>query len=141
MERIRNKIFSLEEANELIPFLERSLTELVSLGRDITQCRREIEVLSAIESAGASPASADVQALREKEKAYASSLEQFRQSLTEISRHGCVLRDLELGLVDFYTMARGQVVCLCWRRGETRIGHWHPIDEGFSGRRPLEELT
>ncbi|MGH7681251.1 MAG: DUF2203 domain-containing protein, partial [Candidatus Eiseniibacteriota bacterium] len=121
--------------------LERSLTELVSLGRDITQCRGEIEVLSAIESTGASSANADVQALREREKVYASSLERFRQSLTEISRHGCLLRDLELGLVDFYTMARGQVVCLCWRRGEPRIEHWHPIDEGFSGRRPLEELT
>lgn len=141
MERIRNKIFSVDEANELIPFLERSLTELVSLGRDITQCRGEIEVLSAIESTGASSANADVQALREREKVYASSLERFRQSLTEISRHGCLLRDLELGLVDFYTMARGQVVCLCWRRGEPRIEHWHPIDEGFSGRRPLEELT
>ncbi|MGH7681288.1 MAG: hypothetical protein ACRENN_04800, partial [Candidatus Eiseniibacteriota bacterium] len=62
MERIRNKIFSVDEANELIPFLERSLTELVSLGRDITQCRGEIEVLSAIESTGASSANADVQA-------------------------------------------------------------------------------
>jgi len=141
MERIRNKIFSVEEANELIPFLERTLTDLVSLGRDITECRREIEVLSAIESTGASPANEDVRALREREKSYASSLERFRDSLTEISRHGCVLRDLELGLVDFYTMARGQVVCLCWRRGEPRIGHWHPIDEGFSGRRPLEDLA
>lgn len=141
MERIRNKIFSVEEANELLPFLERTLTDLVSLGRDITECRREIEVLSAIESTGASPASADVRALREREKSYTSSLERFRDSLTEISRHGCVLRDLELGLVDFYTMARGQVVCLCWRRGEARIEHWHPIDEGFSGRRPLEDLA
>jgi len=32
------------------------------------------------------------------------------------------------------------VVYLCWRRGETHIGHWHPLDEGFSGRRSLDEL-
>lgn len=141
MERIRSKVFSVEEANELIPYLERSLAELTSLGREITGFRREIEVLAAIESAGAAPSSPDVRALREMEQAYTARLERFRQALTEVSQRGCVIRDLELGLVDFYTMSRGQVVCLCWRRGESRIEHWHPIDEGFSGRRPLEDLA
>jgi len=141
MERIRNKIFSIEEANGLIPILEKALAELTVLGREITTLRRELEVLSAIESAGASGSILDVRALREKEQAYTARFERFRQSLTEVSHHGCLIRDLELGLVDFYTMSRGQVVCLCWRRGEERIGHWHPIDEGFSGRRPLEELA
>ena len=141
MERIRNKIFSVDEANGLIPILEKALAELTVLGREITTLRRELEVLSAIESAGASGSNPDVRALREKEQAYTARLERFRQSLTEVSHYGCIIRDLELGLVDFYTMSRGQVVCLCWRRGEERIGHWHPIDEGFSGRRPLEELA
>jgi hypothetical protein len=141
MERIRNKIFSVEEANQLIPYLERSLAELASLGREITGFHREIEVLAAIESAGASAVNPDVRALRELEKAYALRLERFRGLLTEASQQGCIIRDLELGLVDFYTMARGKVVCLCWRRGEARIEHWHPLDEGFSGRRPLSDLS
>jgi hypothetical protein len=141
MERIRNKIFSVEEANGLIPMLEKALAELTTMGREITALRREIEVLSAIESAGATGSNSDVRALREKEGAYSARFERFRQSLTEVSHHGCIIRDLELGLVDFYTMSRGQVVCLCWRRGEARIEHWHPIDEGFSGRRPLEDLA
>jgi hypothetical protein len=141
MERIRNKIFSIEEANELIPFLERALAELTTQGRGITGLRRELEVLSAIESAGASESNPDVRALREMERAYTQRLDHFRESLTEVSHHGCIIRDLELGLVDFYTMWRGQVVCLCWRRGEAQIGHWHPMDEGFSGRRPLEDLA
>jgi len=141
MERIRNKIFSIDEANELIPFLERALGELVSLGGEIGGLRRQVEVLSAIESSGASEGNVDVRALREGEHAYAARVEQFRRSLGEITSHGCILRDLELGLVDFYTMSKGRVVCLCWRRGEAHIEHWHPIDEGFSGRRPIEELT
>jgi hypothetical protein len=141
MERIRNKIFSVDEANRLIPILEKALAELIVLGREITTLRRELEVLSAIESAGASGSNPDVRSLREKEQAYSTRFERFRQSLIEVSHHGCIIRDLELGLVDFYTMSRGQVVCLCWRRGEERIGHWHPIDEGFSGRRPLEDLA
>ncbi|TMQ66085.1 MAG: DUF2203 family protein, partial [Candidatus Eisenbacteria bacterium] len=98
MERIRNKIFSVEEANGLIPTLEKALAELSVLGREITTLRRELEVLSAIESAGASGSNPDVRALREKEHAYSARLERFRQSLTAVSHHGCVIRDLELGL-------------------------------------------
>jgi hypothetical protein len=107
----------------------------------VTGLRREIEVLNAIADSGVTAGNPDVRALRGKERAYADALERFRISLTEVSRRGCIIRDLELGLVDFYTMSRDRIVCLCWRRGEARIGHWHAIDEGFSGRRPLEDLA
>ena len=140
MERLRNKIFSVEEANRLLPALEHSLVVLTGIAREATTVRREIEVLGAIAGSGASEESPDVRALREKERLQAEQLERFRSELGAVSRHGCILRDLELGLVDFYTMAQGRVVCLCWRRGEPRIEHWHPLDEGFSGRRPLSEL-
>jgi hypothetical protein len=140
MERIRNKIFSVDEANRILPDLERMLDGLAAIAREATSLRREIEVLAAIAGSGASEESPDVRALREKERAQGELLERFRAGLAAIAQHGCVLRDLELGLVDFYTMAHGRVVCLCWRRGEPRIEHWHPLDEGFSGRRPLSEL-
>jgi hypothetical protein len=138
---MRNKIFSLEEANRLIPYLEETLAGLSALGQEVTGLRREIEVLTAIADSGVTSGNPDVRALRNKERAYAETLERFRVSLTEVSRHGCIIRDLELGLVDFYSMSRDRIVCLCWRRGEARIEHWHPIDEGFSGRRPLEDLS
>jgi hypothetical protein len=140
MERIRNKIFSVDEANRLLPDLEASLDSLSAIAREATALRREIEVLAAIAGSGASEESADVRSLREKERAQAALLTRFRADLESVARHGCILRDLDLGLVDFYTMAHGRVVCLCWRRGEPRIEHWHPLDEGFSGRRPLSEL-
>lgn len=140
MERIRGKLFSLEEANRLVPFLEEALAELSRLGREVTGLRREVEVLGAISDSGASAGNPDVRALRAKERAYAETLDRFRRALTEVARQGCIIRDLELGLVDFYTMAEDRIVCLCWRRGEPRIEHWHPVDEGFSGRRPLKDL-
>jgi hypothetical protein len=140
VERIRNRIFSVEEANRLLPLLETALESLSRTAREATMLRREVEVLGAIAGSGASEESSDVRSLREKERTQAALLEQFRGDLASIARHGCILRDLDLGLVDFYTMAHGRVVCLCWRRGEPRIEHWHPLDEGFSGRRPLSEL-
>jgi hypothetical protein len=140
MERIRNKIFSVDEANRLLPALEATLESLSEIARNATALRREIEVLGAIATSGASEESADVRALREKERAQAALLARFRAGLATIANEGCILRDLDLGLVDFYTMSHGRVVCLCWRRGEAAIEHWHPLDEGFSGRRPLSEL-
>lgn len=138
---MRNKIFSIEEANRLIPYLEEGLARLAALGQEVTGLRREIEVLNAIADSGATTGNVDVRSLRIKERAYAEALERFRVLLADVARHGCIVRDLELGLVDFYTMSRDRIVCLCWRRGESRIEHWHPIDEGFSGRRPLEDLA
>lgn len=140
MERIRSRIFSVEEANQLLPYLDRALERLTALGRDLTALKREIEVLGAIADSGATAPNPDLRSLQDKEDGYETAVERFRQALAEVSRNGCIIRDVELGLVDFYTMNRDQVVCLCWRRGEPRIEHWHPIDEGFSGRRPLEEL-
>lgn len=140
MERIRNKIFSVEEANGLIPYLESSLQKLGAGARDLGALQSEIQVLNAIESSGATSRNHDVQELREKEARCARMLEEFRAALHEVASRGCILRDLDLGLVDFYTMARDKVVCLCWRLGEPSITHWHTTDEGFSGRRPLSEL-
>jgi hypothetical protein len=140
VERIRNKVFSIEEANALLPFLERALARLAELGAEVTAMRREIEVLGAIESTGADPSNPDVIALRGKEHACSESLDRFRTLLFDVTRHGCVVRDLEMGLVDFYAVSQGRLICLCWRRGEPRIAHWHGADEGFAGRRPLDDL-
>jgi len=140
MERLRNKIFSAEEANSLLPFLELALESLAGIAREAAGLRRDLDVLAAIAGSGASEENPDMRLLREKEAALQGLLERFRSELEEVSARGCIVRDLELGLVDFYTMSQGRVVCLCWRRGESRIEHWHHLNEGFSGRRPLSEL-
>jgi hypothetical protein len=57
--------------------------------------------------------------------------------LEEIQRMGGVIKDLGLGLVDFPHLRDGREVNLCWRLGEERITHWHGLDEGYTGRKPL----
>jgi hypothetical protein len=42
-------------------------------------------------------------------------------------------------LVDFPSLRRGEKVYLCWKLGEERIGYWHGIEEGFAGRKPLDD--
>jgi len=65
MERIRNKIFSVEEANRLIPYLEQALDALAQSARQIAALRSEVSVLAAIESSGATSKNLDVRDLRE----------------------------------------------------------------------------
>jgi len=53
---------------------------------------------------------------------------------------GCELKDIDLGLVDFRSEQRGREIYLCWKLGEETIGWWHELEEGYSGRQPLEIL-
>lgn len=60
-----------------------------------------------------------------------------QEGLRAIQKLGGVTKDVEMGLVDFPHRREGQVVNLCWRYGETRITHWHGLDEGYASRKPL----
>ena len=66
--------------------------------------------------------------------AEAAELERCLDALTEL---GVQVKDPEAGLLDFPAVRGGEEVLLCWRVGEDEIAFWHPVDEGFSGRRPL----
>ncbi len=68
-------------------------------------------------------------------------IDQMAAGVARIDAMGLTLRDIEHGLVDFPALVSGRQVWLCWQRGEPAIGWWHPIDTGFSGRRPLAELS
>ena len=62
------------------------------------------------------------------------------RTVDEIAEHGAEVKDLDEGLIDFPALHRGETVLLCWRLGEDEIRHWHRVEDGFAGRRPVEEL-
>jgi hypothetical protein len=64
--------------------------------------------------------------------------ESLRTALERISETGCVVKDLDSGLLDFPAVVKNEVVYLCWRLGEDRIRFYHRQDEGFAGRKPLD---
>ncbi len=73
----------------------------------------------------------------EREKAASRVLE----AVNKIQETGCLVKDLDEGLIDFPTLLKGEEVYLCWKLGEKRIGYWHGIEEGFAGRKPLDDST
>jgi len=61
-----------------------------------------------------------------------------KTALERIEATGCVVKDLDVGLLDFPALIDNEEVYLCWRLGEDRIRFWHRQDEGFAGRKPLD---
>ena len=131
------RIFTVEEANALVPTLELELGELARL-------RSELE--NAIEAVGG-PEQAVAILQRGEPPRHGKEDEGLRLegiaseisvAMTRIQAFGCVLKDLDAGLVDFYAMRDDEPVFLCWQLGEPAVAHWHPLDEGFAGRRVIE---
>jgi len=68
-----------------------------------------------------------------------SSAARLRSAIEEVQELGCVIKDLDIGLVDFPTFFRGVEVYLCWKLGEPDIAFWHGMDEGFRGRKAIDQ--
>ena len=63
----------------------------------------------------------------------------LREAIEGVQETGCLIKDLDIGLIDFLTRYHGQDVCLCWKLGEDHIRFWHGMEEGFRGRKPIDE--
>lgn len=57
--------------------------------------------------------------------------------MAQIQSHGCIIKSINAGLLDFLTKRNGRHVYLCWRYGEPRVEFYHELHNGFSGRRPV----
>jgi hypothetical protein len=130
------RLFSLEEANRLIPVLEPLLAALADKKAEILAKQEELTALLKGGEAPYGEQRAD-RLVRGKEEIKFIA-EEFNVSLHEVSQLGCLVKDVDLGLVDFPTLHHGREAFLCWRRGEPAVGYWHGLDEGFTGRKPLD---
>lgn len=121
--------FTLAQAEALIPELEALFAKALRL-RD--QAEKRAESVRALEESGADPAKT---ALERGQLQFLVA--RVNECLAEVSTLGAVPKGLEPALVDFPHRLGGKAVYLCWRAGEKRITHYHGVEEGFAGRRPL----
>lgn len=124
------KFFTLDEANDLLPTVRKQLSLLRETRKRIVglQARVDIEELTAGPRADLGPLLKSIDA----------EVQAFHKGLEGFQALGCELKDLEKGLVDFYSMRGNDVVYLCWMDGEDSIQWWHSLDSGVKGRRPLD---
>jgi hypothetical protein len=121
------KLFTLEEANALLPEVRRLLAR-IDLAR-ATLRRMGPEAKRASQSKGGGGIAHGFQ--------YSDALATFLALTQEILGLGIEIKDLDQWLIDFPSQRDGRVVYLCWRRGEENIEWWHDMDAGFAGRQPL----
>ena len=67
------------------------------------------------------------------------AMNRLEGEVRKLEELGCVLKDANLGLVDFPAVRLGERVWLCWKLGEDHVGFWHTRHEGYTGRKPVEE--
>lgn len=122
------RYFTVEEANELLPAINALMERLQNRRQNIITSRKELNDVLANEQSdfGGPSASALVQDF--------IAIEALAE---QIRAHGCVIKDLNTGLVDFLSRREDREVYLCWRFGEPEVASYHELHTGFRGRRPI----
>jgi hypothetical protein len=128
--------FTPDEANnaldEVRPVAER-LVAVRTRMRELEQSQGELVI--AIGGNGGGYAATDLNAAQTELGSLADVALACVDKLEEL---GVVLKDLDLGLLDFRSVREGEDVLLCWHVGEEAVTSWHGLDEGFAGRKPID---
>ena len=129
------RMFTLEAANDLVPWLEERFAAMSPLRAELVEGQEEL--LSLLRRRRSNGHSSSEEEIAAAENAVARLTRRLQEAVAEITGRGILVRDIGRGLVDFPSQRDGDTVYLCWQRGEAAIEWWHPTDTGFSGRRRL----
>ena len=132
-----SRYFSHEQATRLLPEVERLLRLAVHARTVYEEADQAIVTLQQrVQSMGGIVV--DISKARLLQESREEGAKHLREAIESITELGVQVKDLDIGLVDFPTTYHGQEVLLCWRLGEPRIGHWHGLEEGVRGRKPID---
>jgi len=131
------RLFTLTEAERTRREIEPLLIEAMESRRKLSEVEEQVGQITRriLVMGGILVNTALTGRLRNEREKLAGTI---RSALEGIEATGCIVKDLDTGLLDFPSRIDGQEVYLCWRLGEDRIRFWHRQDEGFAGRRPLD---
>jgi hypothetical protein len=130
---MKGKIFTPDEANRMLPLVARIADDIVGTYVDVNRALQEFEACKQAAEKDAFKAEELVQ----RDADVARVLDRFQGLIEEVEALGGTVKDYERGFIDFYGEVDGEIVYLCWERGEPRIDHWHRLEEGFAKRRSL----
>jgi hypothetical protein len=127
--------FTPEEANAALTHVRPLVERMVAHRRaHVEALERQEELEGRIRGNGGGIPPAQLAETAAEVERHARELARAVDDIVEL---GVEVKDLEEGLVDFPALRNGETVLLCWRLGEDEIRHWHTVQEGFAGRRPL----
>lgn len=133
-----SRTFTLDEAESLLPVLETLLRTAINSKKLIEEFEAEQQALHhrIFLNGGIH---VDVVSLARRKAERVKAEQRAKDALAEIDSIGVQVKDLDIGLLDFPCEVEGEIVLLCWKLGESGITHWHGTQEGFAGRKPIDE--
>ena len=133
-----DRTFTLAEAQTLLPVLESLLRSAITSKQLMEEVEAAMQALThRIFLNGGTHVDVVATARRKAERAKAE--QRAKDALAEIDSIGVQVKDIDIGLLDFPCEVEGRIVLLCWKMGEGSITHWHSPEEGFAGRKPIDE--
>ncbi len=122
------KYFTLDEALEMLPFVRASFERISSIREELGLTAEAMEQLT--KKAGSNGGG-------QRSTGYLEKILSLNAVLSELSDRGILVKDVNVGLVDFPHIRDGREVLLCFMMGEETIAYYHEVETGFAGRRPL----
>ena len=122
------KFFSVEEANTLLQEIEPLVGQLLERRAQVIEARsssKELLKTNVSDFGGPLPSR------------MAGDFIAMERLMKRIRSHGCLIKDINSGLVDFLSIRNGREVYLCWKYGEPRVEYFHELHSGFAGRQPI----
>lgn len=131
------RYFTLEQAEQTLPRVESAVRESLVL-KEQYQIAEQVfrDLTRKVMLSGGMMVDRDRAGRLKQERDHCAV--RLQSALNTIQESGCLVKDLDIGLLDFPTIYHGREVYLCWRLGESRIEYWHDIDAGFRGRRRID---
>jgi len=129
------RLFSREEAEQVLPKIVPLLEELRALKRQHDEWQAKAEALQ--QNTKSNGHGMDVEASRVTQGQQSTGV-QINGLIEKVRSLGAEVKDIEIGLIDFRSRVRGREVYLCWKLGEDGIRWWHDLNTGYGSREPLE---
>jgi len=134
----RIKLFTVDEAEKTLPLVRRIVGDIVKTFGEREKRVIERQKLPPTPTPGSAAEERAFQLERDIEN-LATEIGRYNEELQAI---GVELKDLRIGLIDFFSRYDGRIVYLCWKldEGET-LGWWHDLHNGFRGRQPITPMN
>lgn len=132
------RTFTLEEAQILLPVLQSLLERAIKGKEEVQEFEEQFERFSSrIFLNGGTLV--DIPAYQARKRERERALQRIKDAIAEIDSIGVQVKDIDIGLLDFPCNVEGEIILLCWKMGEDKITHWHGLEEGFQGRKPIDD--
>lgn len=125
------KFFTLQEANETLKIIRLLMDEIQAIRKRILE--KQPETWTAIEKSVGNGGNRTLSRM-------VHDFEKLDALVHQILDLGALIKDINIGLLDFSALKDGREVYLCWKYGEGDIAFWHEVDAGYAGRQPIDHF-